>query len=190
MAALVDNLTYLSSYTPFERPPEFKTLSSLIPRGLRRFYFEGDLTDKGAGDTLQALLTLTLPDSFAYSISRFDLVLEDARATDWRGQCLLFLLNHIPGQPLGSRQDMNLVFDFGSFPSPMRNANTTGGVLSQFISPMWSTHSGEITFRANIYNPSATAATTQNLRSHVEFYEYDLVQAQRYFVNTPIPVRV
>jgi len=189
MAIVTDNLNYSASYTPFERPPEAFTLSSLVPRGLRRFFLDSATSAKPQTDSHSIFVTATLPDAFAYILVRFNLNLSVDRALDYQDSLLTRLFNHIPGQPLGSFELINLPFQFFQRVGESSRYSRNQGELSSFVGPMWSTHQGAITFRVELSNNNvSTAAGVGFVGSHVEFLEYDLVQAQRYWINTPIPV--
>jgi len=188
MAIVTDNLSYESSYTPFERPPEAVTLNSLIPRGMRRFFFSNDISAKPVNDQIIFYLTATLPDAFAYVMTGFTMKLEAARANDWATTALLRMFNHIPGQPLGNQQTITVDMLYHN-PSSLLPSRTASDVdLSQLVGPFWSTHAGSVSFRVEMSNIVATVDAAGFLFSHVDFLEYDLVQAQRYFMNSPISV--
>lgn len=191
MAVVTDNLTFLSSYTPFERPPEAVTLYSLIPRGIRRFFFQDDISAKPVNDKQEVLLSATLPDAFAYSLARYDAVLTQDRAQDWNDANVLRLFNGIPGQPTGNAVEVLCNTQFVAVVGSVGNSNISHNVqLENFPAPFWSTIPGAPSFRARWINNNATVAAAGFLQCHADFYEYDLVQAQRYWVHTPQPVRI
>ncbi len=189
MATVTDNLTYLSSYQPFEKPPDSSTLYSLIPRGVRRFFFANDTSAKPINDTIVHFLTATLPVNFAFIMRSFNWHLTADTVGNYDEELALRMSNHIPGQPLGTletimtTQPLQLIAGATS-----QRAGTSQLDLKNFTSPMWAVHGGSITFRASTSNTNATAQAAGFLISHCEFYEYDLSQAQRYFINTPQPV--
>jgi len=188
VAVVTDSLNYDPSYTPFERPPEALTLNSVIPRGIRRFFLAADTSAKPIDDTHVIVVTATLPDAFAYILVRFNAAYTANNASSWSQQMVLRLFNHIPSQPLGTLEEVSIAFEFMSTAGTPKRTAAVRGELANFIGPMWSTHSGEITFRMEMNNVAAPASSAGFLISHVEFLEYDLVQAQRYFINTPQPV--
>ncbi len=188
MAVIVDNQFYTGSYTPFERPPENTTLYSLIPRGVRRFFLQAAVPAKPLNDELRLLLNLTLPDSFAYVVRTFDAQIRGDTATDYNPEVILAMFNHIPGLAIGSEQYISIPLSPQPSTVGVENATTGPSNLHDFVSPAWSTHAGTITFRAEFLNVAAAAAAVAFINSYVEFLEYDLVQAQRYWINTPIPV--
>lgn len=190
MASITDSLTYTGSYTPFERPPESFTLSSLIPRGVRRFFLQEATTLKGTTDELRIHMDAVLPDSFAYAIRRFDAQIRATNIEEGELSAQLSLFNHIPGVPLGSEQYISIpmVGSQRAFGANEEQLTSAPADLSDFVSPCWSTQVGSITFRFDWMNKSAFIQGAGFCNSYVEFLEYDLVQAQRYWVNTPVPV--
>jgi len=187
MAFVIDNLVYSSSYTPFERPPEGVTLNSLIPRGIRRFFIDSATSIKPVNDDHSILVTAILPDQFAYILVRYNMVLFANQAGNWESKGNLRLFNHIPGQPLGTFETLSVEFEFMGGPTPVRTM-AVRGELANFCGPMWSTHAGSISFRSENNNLNDGVASAGTIVSHVDFLEYDLVQAQRWWINTPTPV--
>ncbi len=189
MAVVTDNLTFLPSYQAFERPPQSVSQYSLIPRGLRRFFFQDDVSAKPVNDQIDVFLTATLPSSFAYILRAVSLQLTSPEASDWQPTCVLRMLNHIPGQPLGTSEEIAASLHFMSSSSTaFRTIGATEPALQLFSGPVWSSHQGTITFRIQMANIAAAVSGTAFLISHCEFLEYDLAQAQRFWVNTPSPV--
>jgi len=191
VAVVTDNLAYGSSYQAFERPPDSTTLFSLVPRGVRRFFFAAALTAKPVNDTYIFFLTATLPENFAYIMRSINLLLSVDTASDWTSQTELRMSNHIPGQALGTTETMYAIAGtqpLGSGGDTTKSFQSFTTELSHFTSPMWSVHGGSITFRVSMSNTAAAVGAAGFLISHCEFYEYDLTQAQRYYINTPVPV--
>lgn len=190
IAVVTDNLSYIPSYQAFERPPDNQTLYSLIPRGIRRFFLQDDVSLKPATDQIDLFITATLPENFAYIIKSFNFQINSDRAADWDAQIELRLSNHIPGQPLGMLEmlQQDLLLMVPGTGNPFRTTKEGSSTLSCFTGPMWAVHGGSITFRVQACNVNSNAMAASFVTTHVEFLEYELVQAQRYYVNTPIPV--
>lgn len=190
VAVVTDNLAYESSYQAFETPPESSVLYSYIPRGIRRFFFSNDVQAKPVNDQINVFLTATLPVNFAYIMRSLNLRLSADTASDWENTVPLRMFNHIPGQQVGTAEwiasELSLYVPATANPTLYLNQHRLG--ISSFASPMWSVHGGGITFRVELTNVAAAAGAVAFLTSHCEFYEFDLTQAQRYFVNTPTPV--
>lgn len=189
-AIVTDNLDYLESYQPFERPPDFAAGFSLIPRGLRRFFLATAVTAKPVNDQINVFITATLPSNFAYILRRFSLSLSGDRAADWEADIGLRMLNHIPGQPLGTSEQVTVIGRLiTATGNPNRTAAEVQDAISQFAGPFWTTATGgSATFRVDMTNLNATVALAAFVITHCEFLEYDLTQAQRYYINTPYPV--
>jgi len=177
-----------SSYLPFERPPDSYTLYSLIPRGLRRFFFASDVQAKPLNDELVVNLSATLPENFAYIWRSANFQITADFVTGFTDEVWLRLLNHISGEGVGSTE--NISSNFPIYVSNLAGSSSRmmrAPVLSQFAGPVWAVHGGAITFRMQASNAAAAAMAAGFLISHCEFYEYDLTQAQRFYVNTPVP---
>ncbi len=190
MAIVTDSLTYLETYQAFERPPDNTTLYSLVPRGIRRFFLQTDTTAKPSTDEYDLFITATLPLNFAYSMRSFSLALTSDRAADFDADAVLRLTNHISGQPIGTQEFISvacqLVIPSANF-DPQRIARGHATDISSFASPFWAVKGSQATFRLAVHDVNSNAAAAGFVNTHVEFYEYDLVQAQRYWVNSPIP---
>ena len=135
-------------------------------------------------------ITATLPENFAYIMRSFNYELTVDTVTDWNKHIALRLFNHIPGQPVGTSETIHVQT------SDTDNAGTNpaaavhergGSPLAAFAGPIWAVHGGAITFRVHASNIAAAVQAAGFVITHCEFLEYDLNQAQRYFINTPIP---
>ncbi len=164
---------------------------SLIPRGIRRFFFNDDVSAKPVNDTINVFLTATLPLNFAYIMTRFNWQFSTDTIADWQKTVVCRMLSHIPGQPNGVSEHVAVLMqDFfppGSTNQLVVGAEAAAAVPKPFTGPFWSTHGGGIDFRVQMSNTTAAVGGTGFLISHLEFLEYDLTQAQRYYVNTPLP---
>jgi len=100
----------------------------------------------------------------------------------------LRLTNHIPGQEVGSSETIHSVLSLLAPATGSAAISVFELDLSNFSMPMWGLHGFAPTFRAHSANINATAALAGFVITHVEFLEYDLVQAQRYWINTRTPV--
>ncbi len=193
MAVVTDNLAYTPSYQAFETPPGAVVINSVVPRGVRRFFFNNVVAAKPVNDQIDVFLTATLPGNFAYIINRFNLSLFSDVASDWDPHVLLRIQNHIPNQPIGVLEEVllraNLFTNSNDDPRRVVTAESSSSGLHSFTAPMWAIGGGEsFDFRVAMTNQAAAVGAAGFLITHVEFLEYDLTQAQRYFINTPIPV--
>ncbi len=191
VAIVTDNLNYETSYQAFERPPDFNTLYSLIPRGVRRFFLSTGLQAKPLNDKYDVHITATLPENFAYVMRSLNLEFTGDKMADWETVLALRMLNHIPGQALGTTEQLHaeLTLYVPALANPALTLGPDLG-LQNFTMPTWSTHEGQVTFRVKASNNGTAAAGAAFVVTHCEFYEYDLTQAQRYWLNTPYPVQM
>jgi len=187
VALITDAKTYGATYTPFERPEDALSLYSLIPRGVRRFFLDESVDAKGAGDTLNVQGTAALPINFAYVLTKFNLRISGDTSNLFEEEVAIQLINHIPAQGVGSEEHAaGVMLDTNK--SGSDDAIVLGTIdLSNFVAPFWSTPGSVANFIMAISNSSGVAMAAGTIQSHVEFLEYDLVQAQRYWINTRIP---
>ncbi len=191
VAVVTDAITYSSTYQPLERPPDYLSLQSLIPRGIRRFFIDTATEAKPVNDEIEMFLTAVLPNNFAYLLRSVTYQISVDTASDWEGSVIIRMFNAIPGQP-GSTEAQSALTSLVTPVATSVNSRTLRGDmlnLAMFTGPFWSPDtSTATTFRLAHFNTAAAVGAIGTVRSHVDFYEYDLVQAQRYYVNTPIPV--
>lgn len=189
MATVTDNLTYLSSYLPYERPPDAVSQYSWVPRGVRRFFLAVATTAKPINDDWIAHITATLPDNFAYIPRSLSVSFAVDTCSDVDDRFILRYLNHISGQPLGASESFQLINDLvapvGTDPSRLTRA--VNQELAMVTSPVWSLHTGSPTVRVTLFNNADAAMAAGFVITHMEFYEYDLTQAQRFPVNAGMP---
>ncbi len=161
-----------------------------MPRGLRRFFLQTDVSLKPVNDQINVFITATLPENFAYIMRSFNLVLSADTASDWDNTCPMRMFNHIPGQEVGTNEEIatELSLYVPATQNPTLIANQHRVNVSAFTAPMWAVHGGSITFRVSLTNVAAAAGAAAFVTTHCDFYEFDLTQAQRYPINTPFPV--
>ncbi len=136
-------------------------------------------------------MTATLPVNFAYLFRSFNLQLTSDVATDWDDTIILRMANHIPGQEVGTLEVLS-VHNFLYTPATGSPERTAAGLYSStaiqpFSGPMWAVHGGSVTLRVEMANVAAAVGAAAFVITHCEFLEYDLTQAQRFYVNTPLP---
>ncbi len=159
---------------------------------MRRFFMNEDVTLKPATDQITVVMTATLPGNFAYILRSFNIELTADTATDWEPSCVLTLSSHITGQG-GVGQSENMTCDMLVMRAP---AGAVASMtisrapdLSNFAGPFWAAEgASNAVFVANMRNLESAAGAAAFVIAHVEFLEYDLTQAQRYYINTPVPV--
>ncbi len=189
IAVVTDSIVYTASYLPFEKPPDALTINSLIPRGVRRFELASAATAvKPVNDQIRMLLTATLPLNFAYILTRFSLAFIDTRAADWDAMAVLRVSEAGGG---ASAEHFTVPLDlFGSAPNPLDSrlvARPTS--LAAIAAPFWARAGDAAVFlQVEMVDTNNTVTLGGTVTSHIEFLEYDLTQAQRYWINTLIPV--
>jgi len=190
VAVVTDSHAYGSTYQAFERPPDLLSLNSLIPRGIRRFFLDEAMAAKPVNDEIELFLTATLPQNFAYLLRSLTVQLAVDTASDWGGSVLIRMFNAIPNQP-GSTEAAASVFRLVTPTANSTPTRTLGGDqvnLAMFTGPFWPTDGNNASLRVAAFNTAAAVGAAGTIRSHVDFYEYDLTQAQKYWLNSPIPV--
>ncbi len=179
------------TYQPFERPPDPLALWTPIPRGLRGFIVElGALDLKPVGDTQTLVLTATLPPSFAYVFAEISLRISQDRAQSWFPAYTLNLQNWYQGR-LGVSTSFAFPWngiDHGNQPLNTERSNgfTKGSMVPK--APMWApSGTSGILIRFNAQNADGTVATAGTLSAYINFWEFDLEQARKFPINSPIP---
>ncbi len=165
------------------------TLYSLIPRGIRRFFSTFTTTqEKPLNDTYDLFLTATLPVGFAYLLRSVVIKFAADTATDFEQVCEVLLTRGIPGQGVTSQVVHLEVTRFTPATATQSVAVAArDSLLASFAGPFWSTQPLAAALRLHLANVDTPAMAAGIVDSHVEFLEYDLNQAQRYWINTPIP---
>lgn len=178
-----------AQYLPFERPPDPRTLWTAIPRGLRGFVVEdGTLPLKPVNDTETLHLQATLPGNFAYVFAGMSLSLRQDRAGDWFSKYTLSLTDYHQGS-LVLRNSWNFEFTT-SANLPVDRKCDGGGPDRVPRQPMWAGRgSSGISIAIDTFNATATVATSGFVNCFINFWEFDLEQARKYPINTPIPTQ-
>lgn len=176
------------TYIPYERPPDPQTLWSVIPRGLRGFIVElGILAAKPNADTESLTLTGTLPANFAYIFSEIHLRLSQDRAADWQTVLSLNLQNWYQGF-LGVSSTWNFVLGSTASIDLDARAMSAGPGARTPKGLMWAPRgTSGIQVRMNAANTNATVATAGTISAYINFWEFDLEQARKFAINSPIP---
>ncbi len=162
----------------------------MIPRGLRRFFFTGTTSAKAINDDYNLFITATLPENFAYLMRSFNSRISFDTVADLDTFIAIRMLNHIPNQGGSAEETMhvlqNLKEDATSNSSRVSDQRDS---VTAFAGPVWADPGGSaITFRAAYANIEDPAQATGSVTTRCEFYEYDLTQAQRFYINSPFPV--
>lgn len=172
---------------------ERQRLTNSVPRGLLRFEFDGALTAKPINDDLQVNITGSLPPNFAYIVCSMSYQLQNDRAADFEANLRLRIFNGIPNGTNGNEQIAVFPMDaFTRFPDdPQRVMSYTRGPLRNwFPNPLYPKQTQAMSFTAQVANGNNTAAAAGTQLFHMAFYQYDLNQAIRFPLNSPIPVGI
>ncbi len=143
-------------------------------------------------DTYDLFLTATLPTGFAYILRSLVCRVAVDTASDWEDRAELLLTRGIPGQGTSSQvMHVETTLFTPATGTARRALLARDSDLSSFVGPLWSTVPGlAAAFRIGMSNVAAAVGAAGIVDCHLEFFEYDLNQAQRYWVNTPSPVIV
>ncbi len=180
--------------TPFERPPDEMTLWSNIPRGLVHFpVIGGTLTAKAINDDEHLRISGALPANFAYQFAQIAFTLTQDVAASWNARPTIRCVNWTPNVSATTQHLVYVLedaFEFadasavdaitvlrglgeeGSHPFGRQMIFSVGGALPSF------------SFLAvNETDPAGAAGTVDFFMS---FFEFDLTQAVRFGLNTPM----
>ncbi len=182
-------------YAPFEGMSEAQRLVTAVPRGMVRFFSDVALAAKPVNDDLLVEVTGALPGGFAYVISALSYSLTVDRAADFHSNMKFRILAGLPGGPPGNEQ--NAIFSLGSFVPgsaiavPTRIlAYTFGSLREWYPQPFFNTSALSISFSLTIGNGSDTVQAAGTQFFSCSFYQYELNQAVRFPLNSPVPVGI
>lgn len=189
MALVIDTHVGVSSFVPFERPPQSLTLWSAIPRGLQSFLVAAEATAiKPVNDEILYQVTALLPPNFGYVFADANLSIATDFVDQFDNQMNLNFQNFYRGGD--SAIGLN-----GNFPQPF----VVISVLSDLIAmeqraplptfPMIGT-SGTTGIQVNMSanNPGSTATAAGVINAYLSFWQFDLEQIRKYPINSPSPV--
>ena len=193
--AIVDTIPTLAiSRQPFEKPPQEQTMWSPIPRGMVHFALDGAVLDaKPVNDDQHLRISGVLPSGFAYQFLQIGMTIEQDVAASWQSRPIMRIVNWTPDASAG----LHLVFvledsfEFAdasavSAVTVLRGLGEAGShpTAHQII---FQPGRGAISFSflaVNETDPAGAAGTVDFLAS---FLEYDLNQAVRFGLQTPLP---
>ncbi len=190
MAVVTTAIGMVNSYVPYERPPQYLTLWSAIPRGLQSFVVaSGTLDAKPVNDDQVLSLTAILPPNFGYVFADFALQINQDRALDWDNFASLNLQNFYRSAVVLSvalQMTVSLDFPVTGLNGDVRSSAEKPSAFGFPIIGTQGTSGVQISITAANDNNTAAAAGTVN--SYVSFWQFDLEQLRKYQINTPIPV--
>ncbi len=194
--AIVDTIPTLTLVRqPFERPPQEQTLWGFIPRGFLHFSLEnGTLDEKPVNDQQHLRISGVLPAGFAYQFVQVGMTITQDRAVDWTNRSVMRLVNWTPGAPHGAHMTFGLEFanEFGDAAAvtPVRVVRGMGEsrtIIGQQI--LFQPGRDAISFSMLAVNEIATVAAAGTVDFIASFLEFDLSQAVRFGLQSPVPVR-
>lgn len=194
MAIVTQDVTPANSYTPFEGMPENVRLLNGVPRGLVRFEADIALTAKPVNDSMILNITSGLPTNFAYVLCSLSFQIQVDRATDWHTNLRFRMFNGLPAASAGNEQISVFNFEFyapGSGVTAQRILDySKGDIRTWYPNPLWPKRAEPMSFTLQAGNVAATVQAAGTMLFHAAFYQYDLTQALRYPLNSPLPVGI
>ncbi len=194
--AIVDTIPTLTvTRQPFETPPQVRTMWSLIPRGFLHFALDGTTLDaKPINDDQHLRISGTLPQGFAYQFMQIGMTIEQDVAASWDARPVMRLVNWTPNAAHGAHivfvlEDADEFAD-ASAVSPitvMRGLGESGShPLAHQI--MFQPGRGIMSFSLLAVNETDPAGAAGTVDFFASFLEYDLNQAVRYGIQSPVPM--
>lgn len=189
MAVVADTIAMVPTYLPYERFPDPQMLWSAVPRGLRGFIVDDvAISAKPNGDQQTLLLTGTMPIGFAYVFSEINLMVDQDVAAAWSDRYSVTLTGFHQGV-----LEMSWKFAFavqGIFPQ-VRKANADLSTDQLPRAPMWSRVAGSgIGIKIQSFNSGVPVGTAGTCSAYISFWEFDLEQARKFPLNSPMPVHI
>ncbi len=188
MAVVTTALTAAPTRTVFSKPPDAVREWTPIPRALVNFSLqEGVIDAKPVNDSQELIVTMTLDPQFAFRLVELHISLIQDVANDWLNRCYLEVENAIRGMPDGQTQRHVLSLD-----DTIRNVSAVEMWLARLSKPgfphyvMQSTPSGAaIGCTFNATNQTAAAGLAGTIDFLATFLEYDIEQAERFYLHSP-----
>ncbi len=180
---------------PLEKPPQIETMWSAVPRAVIHFIVDEDvLAAKAINDDEHLRISGALPAGFAYQFIQIACTLTQDVAKSWNNTPILRCVNWVPHGP-------------GTLHFPVRFHDADEFADASAVSPiqvLQMLDPGPHVFgRQLIFNPGFTASFSFLAENETDpaglagtvsflasFWEYDLTQATRFGINTPIPVQI
>ncbi len=194
--AIVDTIPTLAiTRQPFETPAQYRTMWGSIPRGFLHFALNGATLDaKPINDDQHLRISGVLPAGFAYQFVQIGMTIEQDVATSWDARPIMRMVNWTPNSTAGVHlvfvlEDADEFADVGAV-SPvtvMRGLGESGShpLGSQIIFRQDQAAISFSLLAVNETDPAGAAGTVDFLAS---FLEFDLTQATRFGIQSPLPV--
>lgn len=193
MAVVTQTVTPAVSYSPFEGMPEAQRMVSSVPRGIIRYASVDAVDAKPVNDDIRINVVGLLPAGFAYVLSSFSWKIIVDRAADFDDSVIFNLTNGIPNGIPPVTQDAACAFRLQDTFFNVRRVvdQSLGSLREMFPQPLVKTVGAttmSFTITASNGNNTVQAAGTQSF--HMAFYQYELNQAVRFPLNSPVPVGI
>lgn len=192
MALVIQNEAAVSSFIPYERPPQPYTLWSAIPRGLQSFIVDTKQLDPiSVGDGALLNIQGILPPNFGYVMMDLNLTLAmEAAGTDWAPSMSLNLQNFYRAPGLS-------VALAGNWPQNMKSTSQDSSTRQLEQIQAWPTFPmigtpGTTGIQVNVssFNNAGTARTFGTINFYIAFWQFDLEQIRKFPINSPQPVQL
>ena len=197
--AIVDTIPTLAiTRQPFETPPQVRTMWGAIPRGFVHFALDGvELDAKPINDDQHLRISGVLPAGFAYQFMQIGMTIEQDVAASWNVRPIMRMVNWTPNVSAG----VHLVFalessfefaDAGAVSAVevMRGSIGMAGSFPLGHQIVFSVARAAISFSLLAVNESDPAGAAGTIDFLASFLEYDLTQATRFGIQTPVPINL
>ena len=193
--AIVDTIPTLAiSRQPFEKPPQEATIWSNIPRGYLHFALDGAVLDaKPVNDDQHLRISGVLPQGFAYQFVQIGMTIEQDVAASWQSRPVMRIVNWTPDTVAGVHLVFVLEdsFEFAdaSAVSPITVLRGLGEEGSHPLAKqiMFQPGRGIMSFSFLAVNETDPAGAAGTVDFQISFLEYDLNQAVRFGLQSPMP---
>ncbi len=190
--AIVDTIpTLVVSRQPIERPPQWQTMWGAIPRAFIHFTLDGATLDaKPINDDQHLRISGVLAPGFAYQLVQIGMTIEQDVSSAWIARCIMRLVNWTPNAQHGAHmvfalQDANEFADASAVsPVTVLGGLAGSGIGRQII---FNPQGGAISFSMLAVNETDPAGAAGTIDFIASFFEYDLTQATRFGLQTPLP---
>lgn len=194
MALVAQAVTPVRTFQPFEGMSESQRLVTSVPRGIVRFQATDALDAKPVNDDIILTFTCSLPPSFAYVVSSLSLEIQVDTADEWDAFVRVQMFNTLPSAAPGNRQVS--LFDFEDYRLPLADAEKIltfrqGTIRDWYPQPLVrSVGAVGMTFLVVASNGNANVQAAGTMFFNAAFYQYELNQAVRFPLNSPVPVGI
>lgn len=194
MATVTQNVSGIRTYQPFEGMSELQRMANGVPRGLVRFVTTSALTAKPVNDVINLQITCSLPPAFAYVVSAINFMITVDTATDWNPTARFRAFDGMPNAAPNNTQ--NAVFSMANYDNASVNDDRRiltfqfGGIREWFPNPVYAPPGGFPSLILNYDNAAAAVQAAGTMSFALTCYQYELNQAVRYPLNSPIPVGI